>query len=179
MLTLELSHDELWDEDNQCFIPPKKVIVKMEHSLISISKWEQKWHKPFLSQTPKTIEEQYNYIECMITSSTFNKEDLGLLSSKNIDDISKYIEDTMTATVIHSQKKSGTKEIYTSELIYYYMFTLGIPVEFERWHLNRLLTLIELFGVKNQPEKKMTAQEAANRNAQINAERRAKLNSKG
>lgn len=179
MLTLELSNDEAWDEKSQCFIPPKKVPVKMEHSLISISKWEQKWHKPFLSKTKKTVEEQYHYIECMVVNSNFNKEDLALLTAENIETISNYIEDPMTATVIHSPKKTGPQETYTSEMIYYYMFSLGIPVEFERWHLNRLLILLELFGVKNQPEKKLTPQEVAQRYSEQNAKRRAELNSKG
>lgn len=149
----------------------------LEHSLISISKWEAKWKKPFLAKNNKTDEEISDYIRCMSVKPVQDEKIFSALSKANIEDIQKYIADDMTATMVTDNGKPS-KEIMTSELIYYYMIANNIPVEFEKWHLNRLLTLIQVCGVKNNP-KKMKPREQAKRQRELNAARRRKYNSKG
>lgn len=170
---------ERWDSKNECFIPPVEKTLQLEHSLVSLSKWESKWHKPFLSKEEKTNEETIDYIRCMTLTQNVDPDVYNHLSQQNVDDVTNYITDSMTATTINdiSQKKSN--EIITSELMYYWMIAYNIPFECQKWHLNRLITLIKVCGVKNEPPKKMSKGEIMRRNAKLNAERRAKLNSKG
>lgn len=179
-ITLQ-SKEPLWDEEHERFIKIEPTVITLEHSLISVSKWESKHHKAFLASNDKSQEEILDYIKCMSIGKIQDENALYLLSEKNVDDITKYINDTMTATVI--PKKSGNggvnSEILTSERIYYYMTFFNIPVEFERWHLNRLLTLIQVCNSKQEPEKKMTPGEIASRNAALNAKRRAQYESMG
>lgn len=180
MLKIIIPSIESYDEEKNEFINSKEQILELEHSLVSISKWESKWHKAFLSNTEKTSEETIDYIKCM----TLNKvsDDVYLfLSNDNIEQVKNYIDATMTATTInHSQSKGSSKrEIITSELIYYWMIALTIPFECQKWHLNRLLTLINVCNVKNSPPKKMSRREAMQRNKATNAARRAKMNTGG
>ena len=181
MLKIEISSEEKWDEVNECFTTPIKQVVQLEHSLLSMSKWEAKWHKPYLTTKEKTFEENLHYIVCMVTNQNFDPNLLYLLSDDNLDAISAYINDPMTATIIHKpNKKGGKKEVVTSELIYYYMTVFNIPVEFERWHLNRLMTLIQVCDVKQDGGgTKMSKEEVASRNAAINEANKAKYGSNG
>lgn len=135
--------------------------------------------KPFLSKEPKTAAETIDYIKCMTITQNINPDVYKGLTSKNIDDINKYIDKPMTATTFSEENKSRSREIITSELIYYWMFSMNIPMECQKWHLNRLLTLIRVCNIKNQPPKKMSRREIMNRNAALNAARRKKLNSRG
>jgi hypothetical protein len=135
--------------------------------------------KPFLSKEPKTAAETIDYIKCMTITQNVNPRVYNSLTNKNIEDINEYIDKPMTATTFSSENKVGSREIITSELIYYWMFSLNIPMECQKWHLNRLLTLIRVCNIKNQPPKKMSRREIASRNAQLNTARRKKLNSKG
>ena len=171
---------EGWDEEKQQFVEPKYKALQLEHSLVSVSKWESKWHKSFLSRKDKTSEEIMDYIKCMTLTKNVDQEIYNNLSMDNISSINEYIENPMTATFF-SEDNSGKKnnDVITSELIYYWMITLQIPVEFEKWHLNRLLTLIRVCEVKNQPPKKMSRSQVMSRNAALNAARRKKYNSKG
>lgn len=180
MLELTISSEEKWDEETERFIKPvPKCKIQLEHSLISMSKWEMKWHKPFL-ETEKTREENISYIECMVLNKNFDMNLLLLLSDKDCDRIGEYIKDPMTATVIPKRNtNTGVKKIYTNELIYYYMSIYSIPVEFQKWHLNRLLTLIKLCDYESQPPEELSQREIMERNKRLNAERRAKYNSKG
>lgn len=171
---------EGWDEKKQEFVDPEYKILHLEHSLESLTKWESKWHKPFFSQKELTIEETMDYIKCMTLTEDVSSEIYDKLTKSNVDKIFEYISDPMTATTI--TKNSFTKkntETLTSELIYYYMISLNIPFECAKWHLNRLFTLIQVCGIKNQPPKKINKKELMKRNAALNAARRAKLNSKG
>ena len=180
MLEIVIPETEQWDEVNQEFITSNRQILRLEHSLVSLSKWESKWKKPFLSNKEKTYEETIDYIKCMTLTQNVNDTVSNLLDKDNIEKINKYIGDPMTATTFKEDpnKKSG-REIITSELIYYWMISLNIPFECQKWHLNRLLTLIKVCGIKNQPPKKMSKKDVMSRNAALNAARRKQMNSRG
>lgn len=175
---------DLWDEGNEEFIytpEEKEQTLQLEHSLISISKWESKWHKPFFSKEEKTTEELIDYIRCMSLSRNVNPNVYYRLESdkENIDKILNYLNDSMTATTFSNTSKKHSREIITSEVIYYWMFANGIPSECERWHINRLITLIRVFGEKGGSDKKYSKKETASRYAALNAARKKKLNTKG
>ena len=171
---------EGWDEKKQEFIEPKVQILQLEHSLISLSKWESKWCKPFLSTTEKTSEETMDYIKCMTITQNVDPDVYNHLTAKNIEEINNYIYAPMTATTF-SEDRNGksNREIITSELVYYWMVALQIPFECQKWHLNRLLTLVRICNVKNQPPKKMSKRDVMSRNAALNAARRKQLNTNG
>lgn len=181
MLKITIPAVELWDEARQEFISTKEQTLQLEHSLVSISKWESKWNKPFLSKAEKTYEETLDYIKCMTLTQNVDPEVYNFLTIANIDEINKYIEAPMTATTFPPDRQSkGNSEVVTSELIYYWMIALQIPFDkCEKWHLNRLLTLIRVCNIKNSPPKKMSKSEIMRRNAELNAARRKQLNSKG
>lgn len=171
---------ERWDEENEEFTPAKEQILQLEHSLISLSKWESKWCKAFLTKQEKTPEEILDYIKYMTLTPNVSPEVYEHLTNENLKEINKYIDAPMTATTVRDDRSNkGGREIVTSELIYYWMIAHGIPFECQKWHLNRLLTLIRVCDVKNQPPKKMSKKEIASRNAAINAARRKQLNTKG
>lgn len=174
------SRDDLWDESKGEFVTSKEQKLVLEHSLVSLSKWESKWCKPFLSKQEKTTEETIDYIRCMTLTQNVNPEVYNFLTDDNIRNVNAYIEAPMTATWF-SNSNSGkqNREQITAELVYYWMIALNIPFECQKWHLNRLLTLIRVCEVKNLPPKKMSRREILNRNAALNAVRRKQLNSKG
>lgn len=180
MLEIIVPETELWDEARQEFIPIDRTTLKLEHSLVSLSKWESKWQKPFLVKDPKTNEEMFDYIRCMCLNKAVDPKIFNALTPDNINAINKYITNPMTATTVNKDKKNViNREIVTSELIYYWMIALNIPFECQKWHLNRLLTLIEVCNVKNAPPKKYSKRELMSRNAALNKARRQKYNSKG
>ena len=180
MLEIIVPETELWDEARQEFIYIDRTTLKLEHSLVSLSKWESKWQKPFLVKDPKTNEEMFDYIRCMCLNKAVDPKIFNALTPDNINAINKYINNLMTATTVNKDKKNGiNREIVTSELIYYWMIALNIPFECPKWHLNRLLTLIEVCNVKNAPPKKYSKRELMSRNAALNKARRQKYNSKG
>lgn len=171
---------EIFDDEKQEFITPETKTLQLEHSLVSLSKWESKWCKPFLSKEEKTPEETIDYIKCMTVTQNVKDEIYSYLTRDNIMQVNKYIEAPMTATTLSTNKKGkGSKEIITSELIYCWMIQLNIPSEYQKWHLNRLLTLIQVCNVKNEPAKKMSDKEIFNRNRALNAARKKKLNTRG
>lgn len=171
---------EEWDEENEVFIEPPTVTLELEHSLVSIYAWESKWHKPFFSKSEKTAEETLDYIMCMTLNENIDPEVYTHLTNKNIADINIYIENPMTATTFREEKDNkSSKETVTAELVYYWMFSLNIPIEWEKRHINQLLTLVRVFNVKNAPAKKTSQKDAIARNKAINARNRALLESKG
>lgn len=171
---------EGWDEEKQEFVEPKVQILNLEHSLVSIHKWESKWNRSFLASKEMTEEETIDYIECMTLSDDIDSEIYTKLTKENIDEIHDYIYAPMTATKIPKTKTGkNSKETVTAELIYFWMLESGIPFECQYWHLNQLLTLIEVCGVKRTPAKKMSKSEIMRQNAAINAANRARFNSKG
>lgn len=179
MLQIKIQGTEYWDEKKEMFVEGSKdIVLQLEHSLVSISKWESKWRKPFLYQDNKTTEEIIDYIKCMTITQNVKDEVYGRLTTNNINEINDYIKSPMTATTF-SDSRGTSREIITSELIYYWMISNNIPMECQKWHINRLLTLIRVCNVKNAPSKKMSKREIASRYASLNAARRQKLNTKG
>lgn len=180
-------HYELYDEAKEEFLPNvdiKETRIQLEHSLISLKKWEQKWHKSFLGKTENlTHEELIDYIRCMTLSHGVDPEVYNWIPKDVIEKIVAYIKDPMTATwfrddgLVGAQKKS--REVITAEIIYYWMIALNIPVEFQKWHLNQLLTLIKVVNIKNEKPKKKDPRVAAQERAALNAKRRAEHKSKG
>lgn len=180
MLEVVIPAQETFNDATQTFDYTKEVTLQLEHSLISISKWEARWHTPFLDGKPKTTEQRIDYIRCMTLNRHIDSKVYGFLTQENLQAIFNYIENPMTATTFKKlphQRKTG--EIQTSETIYYAMIACQIPFECQRWHLNRLLTLIEVCGRKNAPKKKMSSKEIMSQQVALNAARRKKLNSKG
>ena len=171
---------EGWDEKKNEFIEPKVQVLQLEHSLVSISKWESKWCKPFISKKDMTLEETIDYVKCMTLTQNVNPEVYTHLNSEHIDRVRDYIGAPMTATVISDDRNTkGKGETVTAELIYYWMIALQIPFECQKWHLNRLLTLIKVCNIKNQPPKKRSKRDIMSRNTTLNAARRKQLNTKG
>ena len=180
MLTIIISSPEQYDELNNKFIKSEIFVVELEHSLASMSKWESKFEKPFLGKSEKTTDETVEYIKCMVVTPNFDYNILNYLSNSNLHEINKYIDSKQTATTFNQiADKKNNAEVVTSELIYYWMIAFNIPFSCENWHLNRLLTLVRICNVKNSKPKKMSRTELAQRNAMLNAERRARLNSSG
>ena len=180
MLEIEVPGTEIWDSEKEIFYYTDSSKLVLEHSLISISKWESKWNKPFLSKDEKTPEEMIDYVKCMIV----NRADpmvCNCLTTDNYKQINDYIDAPMTATTFRENGGAprGNREIMTAEVIYFYMISFGIPFECEKWHINRLLTLIRVCSIKNSPRKKMSKSAAAKQQRALNAQRRAKAHSKG
>ena len=180
MLQITIDENELWDEKTNQFINIEKHVLQMEHSLISISKWESKWCKSFISTRDKTFEETIDYIRCMTLNEDVDPMVYMCLTRKHIEDINAYIEAPMTATHFYQDRDGkSSREQITSELIYYWMITAQIPFECQEWHINRLFALIRVCNVKNTPPKKMSKGEIMRRNAALNAQRKQQLNTKG
>lgn len=180
MLEITIPEVEQWNEITQEFVNSKKQTLRLEHSLVSLSKWESKWCKPFFSKEEKTHEETIDYIKCMTLTQNVDENVYNFLTDENIKQIKDYISAPMTATWFN-ERKSGSRnnEQVTAELIYYWMIALNIPFECQKWHINRLLTLVKVCDIKNQPSKKMSKKGIMSQNAAINAARRKQFNSKG
>lgn len=182
MITITVGTDEAFDEEKQEFVEIGGFTLEFEHSLVSLSKWESKHEKPFLSKNDKTDEETLAYVEDMLLTKNPPENWVRMLSNKNVELLSWYINSNQTATTIHDRPgKSSSQETITSELIYYWMVSATIPFECQYWHLNRLITLIRVCGLKNQdPSKnKMSKSEIAARNRELNAQRRKELGTAG
>lgn len=181
-ITIKSCKKEYYD-DNKCefvnFSLDHDCKITLEHSLVSISKWESKWHKPFLIKDPKKNEELLDYIRCMIITQNVPNDIVYFLSDDDIKKINEYIGDPMTATTFHTNnnpKENNTtrkREIITSELIYYWMIENNIPPEYQRWHLNRLLTLIRVCSIKNSSGNKMSKRDVLAQNKSLNQARKA------
>ena len=181
MLTIIVPGSESFDPVTETFFQTKEQKLELEHSLLSIAKWESKWQKPFLDKnTQKTVEESRDYIRCMTITQNVKPEVYLALTNENYQQISDYLEAPMTATwFTDTQNKPPSREIITAEVIYYYMVALQIPFTCEKWHFNRLMTLIRVCSEKNKPPKKMSQRAIMSQNQAINAARKAKTHSKG
>lgn len=180
MLEITVPATEYYDEFRQEFVNTPETTLQLEHSLVSLSKWECKWHKPFLGETQKTNEEALDYIRCMTKNQHVNPLVYGAIPKSMFDEIDLYLEDQMTAAVFHDQEpKKASRELTTAETIYHWMFSLQIPLDCEKWHLNRLLSLIRFSSIKNGPDKKMSKKEIMRQNQAINAARRQQLKTRG
>jgi len=180
MLEILISDQEFWDETKEEFVYVKPIVLQLEHSLVSLSKWESKWQKPFLGNGKKTAKETMDYIRCMTLTKDVDPLVYQYMSEDVVKRVSDYIVNPMTATWFSKEDQSPpSREIVTAEIVYYWMITLQIPFECQEWHLNRLLTLIRVCNAKNTPTKKLGRKQLAKRNAALNQARRKALNSKG
>lgn len=180
MLQITIPAEEYWDESKNEFVYTKEQTLQLEHSLVSLSKWEAKWGKAFLGRQEKTFEESLDYIRCMTITKNVNPEVYGRLTNQNIQEVNEYISEPMTATYFSEDKnRKPSREVVTAELIYYWMISLNIPFECQKWHLNRLLALIRVCDIKNAPPRKRSQKEIMSQNAALNAARRKQLNTKG
>jgi hypothetical protein len=181
MLQIVVPSHEYYDELKNEFITVKGQVLQLEHSLVSISKWESKWNKPFLSKEKKTVEEFLDYVRCMTLTQNVNPMVYRNINDKIAKQIMDYIEAPMSATWFNEAKTpvKRSSEVVTSELIYYWMVALQIPFECQKWHFNRLMTLIRICNIKNAPKKKMSKSEILSRNAALNAARRKSMGSSG
>lgn len=184
MLTIKIKAGELYDDERNEFVQIKEQVLCLEHSLVSVSKWEAKWHKPFMDDRfQKTKEEIIDYIRCMTITQNVDPAAYYQLSEDNIKQIQDYISNPMTATWFSDKSKKGSfKKIITSEVIYYWMVVLQIPFECQKWHLNRLLTLIKVCNEENKQAEKgnnKNMRELMRDRAALNAARRKQLNSRG
>lgn len=178
MLVIDVVLEEQFDNETQTFGVETSVELHLEHSLVSLSKWESKWEKPFL-QSEKTTDETLDYIRCM-TLNDFDEDLYAYLSQSNINQIVEYINSSQTATTINEDTPAGpAKNTMTSEIFYYMMVSYQVPFECQHWHLNRLMTLLRVLHVKNQPEKKMSRSETLARNRELNRKRREQLKTTG
>lgn len=180
MLEITIRETELYDESQNLFITVKPCTLRLEHSLVSISKWESKWKKPFLDSKEKTQEESLDYIRCMTLNQNVDNNVYRCLTPAQIKQIENYIGDNKSATWFNEAvKEPPSREVVTSELVYYWMFSYQIPLETQKWHFSRLMTLIRIFNVKNKDPKKIPKRDLLARNKALNASRRAKLHTKG
>lgn len=186
-ITVPADVDEGWDEVKGEFVYKalnKPRTLQLEHSLVSLSKWESIWKKRYFPVENRTIDEIISYIKCMTITKNVEPEVYERLihNQKLINRITQYINDPMTATTFSRNipgSNSSQNENISSELIYYWMIDNGVPVEFEKWHLNRLLTLLRVCNAKRGTGKKMSQSEIMRQYKSINEANRAKFNSKG
>lgn len=180
MLIINVPGSEFYDDTSEEFVTVGEAQLELEHSLVSLSKWESIWEKPFLGKGDKTTEEVLAYIQCMCLTPNIPPEVFARLSKDNLETINTYINAKMTATWFREATSSApSREIITAELIYYWMVTLTIPFECETWHLERLFTLIKVCSLKNSPKKGTARHGEAQRRTQLNEERKAMYKSAG
>ena len=175
MLKILISGHEIYNESTGEFIDVKDTLLKLEHSLVSVSKWEEHYKKPFLTEDAKTKEETIFYIKCMTINNNVNELVYELLTAEQIESINRYIQDNRTATWFteRDNDSSVNREQITSELIYYWMIIYNIPQDYQKWHLSRLMALIRICNIKNSPNKKMSEQETLDYYRRIKEQRRA------
>lgn len=182
MLKIRIPANEWYDESRSEFIYTKEYTIRLEHSLISLSKWESKWKKPYLNPKESITRDEFiDYIRCMTIDQNIDPFAYNAIPDSTLNEISAYIDDKMTATWFSKeQSKAGVQRgrVVTSELIYYWMIAYNIPADYQKWHLNRLLTLIEVCNAENNP-KKMSKQEMALKRKELNELRRKQTGSRG
>jgi len=180
MLEIVIEGGELYDETTEKIIRTKPVRLKLEHSLLSISKWESKWHIPFLKESEKTQEQFIDYVRCMTITQNVDPKVYQMMSLKTIKEVKAYIDDPMTATWFSKDNSSKrSNRIITSELVYCWMTQNQIPFECDKWNFNRLLTLIRVCSAENAPKKKMGNKKILSQNASLNAKRKQAMHTRG
>lgn len=176
MLEIDVSTGESFDEERNKFVVTSSFRVMLEHSLVSASKWESLWKEPFLGKKEKTAQQNLSYVKFMILNDELPPGVFKKLVEDHINEIKGYIADTMTATKLYTDPNAPqSRETITTELIYYWMISLSIPIEFQHWHLNRLITLIRTVNLKNTPKRKMSMKERRD----LNRARLSQMNTRG
>lgn len=179
-LSISIPEKEFYDPVSSRFVTVKATKLELEHSLLSISKWEAKWHKPYLTKEQKTNAESVDYVKCMCTNKHIDPMVFYALTKENWKEIADYISDPQTGTTFKNRNKRPSREILTNEVIYFWMTYYNIPFDpCAKWHLNHLMTLIEVCALKNQDPKKMNKRDMLSQRAAENARRRAKYHTKG
>ena len=180
MLRIQIEGEEFFDEVDNTFSTVGDIVLDLEHSLISLSKWEAEFQKPFLGPGEKTTEEILEYVHAMIMTPDVPGNIMKRFNADHLTKVNEYIESSQSATTFGQMPRTpGRSEIITSELIYYWMVAFNIPFECEQWHLNRLFALIRICNVKQSKPKKMSRNEIAARNRELNAQRKAQLGTTG
>lgn len=179
MLKITIPEQELYNEKTNEFLITRRVVLTLEHSLVSLAKWESKYHKPFLSRAEKTREETLDYVRMMTITQNVDPEIYKNIPTETFQEILEYIEDDQTATTIKELHSQSSREVVTAEIIYHWMIVFQVPFECQKWHLNRLLMLIRVCNIKQEKPKKLKPRDILNRNKALNASRRAKSGSKG
>lgn len=179
MLEITIPDTELYNEEANEFVTVKGVVLRLEHSLVSISKWESNWKEPFLSEKPKTVAQTVDYVRCMTINQNVDPMTYEALTNDNINAVNDYIKENRTATTFSDAGKGSRRDVITSELIYWWMAQFNIPMECQKWHLSRLLALIRIASIKNAPQKNMPRNAVLSQNAALNAARRKARGSKG
>lgn len=179
MLIVDVPAIEYFDEVTGEFGQIKPISLRMEHSLVSMSKWEARWRKPFMTKEPKTYEELVDYFDCMTLTSGVDPRVYRALGNATVDAICKYIDADLSATTIRDQGRGSTRQIITTEQIYWFMFAYGIPIDCQKWHVSRLMKLLRIAGEYNKPQKKMSRKEIMARNHALNEARKKKLGTRG
>lgn len=181
MLTIKIQGDEMWDDEAERFVYTDDVVLQFEHSLVSLSKWESRFHKLFLTKEPKTDEEMQGYVEAMLITPVESFDILNRLNEEQVRSLDAYINNPMTGSTISElhQNASRTSERLSSELIYFWMSQYSIDIECQNWHLNRLFTLIKIHHAKSQKPQKVNKQTRIQQMAELNAQRKAQMGTKG
>lgn len=179
MLIVEVPAIEYYDDEKQEFYNTKPMELRLEHSLVSMSKWETKWKVPFLRKEPMTVEMLLDYFRCMTLNQHVDPIVYRALSKETVDSIIDYINADLSATTIRETRSARSNEVVTTELIYFWMASYGIYIDCQKWHFSRLMKLIRIASIKNEPPKKMSRNAILRQNSAINAARRAKLGTKG
>ena len=180
MLQITIPGAELFDEKTGKRVYCKDTVLQLEHSLVSLSKWESKWKKPYLNNTEITAEMAMDYVRCMTLTQHVDPNVYQFLTQQNMEEIRAYIDDPMTATTFRQTNRPGRNQVITAEIIYYWMVTLAIPWDpCQKWHLNRLMTLIRVCDEKSRPSKKMSRKDTLSRQRSLNQARRARYNTNG
>lgn len=179
-LPLRLQGSDFYDSATGRFISVREKNVVLEHSLLSIAKWEAKWHKAYFSLEQKTEDEFRDYLRCMCLTPNIEASDFYSLTSEQYQEILDYMKDSQTATTFHNQEKKKSREVMTNEIIYYLMAEFGIPFDpCQKWHINHLMALIDVCAIKNQPSKKMKPKDMLSQRRALNAQRRNKYHTHG
>lgn len=179
MLTIVVPGVEAFNEETEEFETIGDFTLELEHSLVSLSKWEEKHEKPFLGTKDFTAEEMFDYIKCMVLTEDVPEDVYGRFTEKNAMDINDYINKKMTATWFSDKPGRTSRETITAELIYFWLNSFQIPWDAQYWHLNKLFTVIRIHSAKSNPDKKMTRAERFAEQRRLNEQRRAAANSKG